>query len=478
MTGNNNHQIFYYIFAVIVGGIFQLLNIGLISWLFLPERVGIFYLIILVTTFAMVVFSLGMDQAFAREFHEEENKQKLLLHSMMPGLIILTISTVLLFLFSPGFLSEAITSIQSSTLSLLIICCLFIEFFIRFLSLQLRMQEESLAFSILQIAPRAIFFFLLWVIVWLDYSRSLSLLLYAHIISILITLALAVFFSYRNYKPDKPSSDPTLDQALLKKLIIFGYPMIFTGLAMWLVNSMDKIFLRSGGQYDELALVSATMTFSMVATALSSIFNTIWMPFVYKWDARKFEVEILETILHYVAIFILIMVLLTMSFSWVLPYLFPEFYSDIQFLILGGLYGPFIYTVSEITGVGIVLQRKTNYYLLISLCASAASILAAWALVPTLGAKGAFSCFMLSHLVFFLLRTHISMKMLLNLKVKEVYFFAISLFIFINSFIYFGHLLSSVAYGFLAILALILMYLNRTKINDIKLIYKNVKIFD
>ena len=476
MKNNKNNQIFYYVFAIVVGGIFQLLNISLLAWLVLPERVGVFYLIILSTTWVILVFSLGMDQAFAREYHLEKSKPKLFLHAMMPGLIILMISTILIFLFWPTFLSEIITSIESTKISLLITCCLFIEFFIRFLSVQLRMQEKSLEFSILQIAPRLIFFLSLFIIfVMLDYSRELVTLIYIHIASILITLTLALFFSYRN---SKISIHLSYDKILLKKLTIFAYPMMFTGLAMWLVNSMDKVFLRGGGQYDELALVSATMTFSMVATALTSIFNTIWMPLIYKWNARNVDIEIIQAILHYAATFVLMMVLLTISFSWILPYLFPAFYSDIQFLILGGLYGPFMYTLSEITGVGFALQRKTYYYLVISLCSSALSILAAWALVPSLGAKGAFSSYMLSHLVFFIMRTHISMKMLLKLKVTKIYIFVVGLFIFINSFMYFGHLMNPSAYLGASILTIIMMYLNRNKIFKIQSIYKNIEIFD
>ena len=213
---------------------------------------------------------------------------------------------------------------------------------------------------------------------------------------------------------DKPVSK--IDKNLLKKLFKFGAPLIFSAIAMWTINYFDKVVLRYTSQFDQLALLSIALTLSYIATFFSSVFNTIWTPLAYKWHSSNVNMKIIKLIASDAMFFMLLIILLCISFSWIFPLLFPAFYADIQFLFVAAVFGPFLYTLSEITGIGIALKRKTSFYILISTASSILGILFALYFIPLYGAKGAALSVMTSYMCFFILRTYISMNYLLKIN--------------------------------------------------------------
>ena len=88
-----------------------------------------------------------------------------------------------------------------------------------------------------------------------------------------------------------------------------------------------------------------------------------------------------------------------------LPYFFPQQYVNIQYLLPCCLLAPLLYTISEITGIGVSLKRKTIYTMLASVIAMLTSIALCYLLVPVYGAKGASSATVFAFFVFFLVRT-------------------------------------------------------------------------
>ncbi len=459
-----NKHLFYYAIGPIVGGLFQLAALQILSWLFESTFVGMLSLILIVTNFSLLIFSLGLDQSLAREFHHYENKTLLLINALFPGLIFLIIFLIVLFSFSPDALSYALFNISSFEAGILVASCICFEFCIRFLSLQLRMYEKAFEYSLIQIIPRLVFLFLIVVFfLILDFERDFIFLIYLHTFSVLSALLFSSILNIRitqNFKIQ-------FQKSIFLKLFKFGAPLIISGIAIWGVNSFDKVILRTTEQFDQLALVSIAVTLGYGATFLSSIFNTIWTPLVYKWDAKGMNMKIISEIADYAILLMFLIIFLCIPISWILPYLFPPFYAEIQYLVLGSLYGPFLYTLSEITGVGIALKRKTEYYLIISTFSAVISFLTAWFFVPIWGAKGAFTSIMIAYLSFFILRTHISMKMLLGLNSLKFNIYAIFGFILISGYIYYGQLLPDFAYLFLLGIALIAVKVNVNKIKKI-----------
>ncbi len=159
------------------------------------------------------------------------------------------------------------------------------------------------------------------------------------------------------------------------------------GLASWGLNIMDRLFLRHFSTYTELGIYSITMSVAIVVTIFSGIFNTIWSPMVYKWMSEdKFDYEQIDIVLEYMLAAIYFFIVLTSLFSWIIPYFLPSAYSEIEYLIAVCLLGPLLYTLSEVTGIGIAIVRRTKFSMLCAIVAMLTSAILNYFLVRKLGA--------------------------------------------------------------------------------------------
>ena len=95
-------------------------------------------------------------------------------------------------------------------------------------------------------------------------------------------------------------------------------------------------------------------------------------------------------------------------FSWLIDYLLPEKYLNVKFLLIAAMAYPLLYTLSEVTGVGIGIKRKTLLSLLAALISLVINLILNYFLVPNFGAAGAAVSSAVSFLVFFILKTSLS----------------------------------------------------------------------
>ncbi|WP_228153279.1 lipopolysaccharide biosynthesis protein [Acinetobacter indicus] len=177
------------------------------------------------------------------------------------------------------------------------------------------------------------------------------------------------------------------DWQQFKISLAFGLPLVIGGLASWGLNIMDRLFLRHFSTYTELGIYSITMSVAIVVTIFSGIFNTIWSPMVYKWMSEdKFDYEQIDIVLEYMLAAIYFFIVLTSLFSWIIPYFLPSAYSEIEYLIAVCLLGPLLYTLSEVTGIGIAIVRRTKFSMLCAIVAMLTSAILNYFLVRKLGA--------------------------------------------------------------------------------------------
>ena len=67
------------------------ITLPLMTWLYSPEDIGRFGMLNVAVSFSVLLFCLGMDQAYVRQYHESIDKGELLKISITPGFILLLI---------------------------------------------------------------------------------------------------------------------------------------------------------------------------------------------------------------------------------------------------------------------------------------------------------------------------------------------------------------------------------------------------
>jgi len=399
------NKVLGYAIGPIGSALLGLITLPLLTWFYPVEDIGRISMLQVVASFSVLLFCLGLDQAYTREYHETENKPKLFKQSVLPGAFFMLISFLVVYSLGLEKLSIWLYGIPSSYLTAISILCFALTFLSRFLSLILRMAEKAVAYSMSQLLPKLLFVFFIVGSVWFGFCKDIYHLVTAHALSI---AAVFLIFLWNTKKTWLAAIPIRFDRAQNKCLLSFGLPLVMGGLASWGLNVMDKLFLRSMSTFEELGIYSVTFSIAAVATVFSGIFNTIWAPMVYKWVSEGIDTEKVDEVSGHVLAAIFFVIVLSGLFSWILPYLLPEKYAPIRYLITLCLIGPLLYTLSETTAVGIAISRKTVYSMLASTGAMLVNAVGNYLLVPEHGALGAAISTAIAFFVFYILRTEFS----------------------------------------------------------------------
>lgn len=453
--------------------ILGLSTLPLLTKFFSAEDVGRVSMLQVAISFGVLVFSLGLDQAYVREFYDPKSSQALFKMAILPGFILSITTLIFIYIISPTFVSKSLYDIPSSYLSIISIICFLSAFTSRFLALILRMRDRALAYSISQILPRFISLVFILFIIYFNISRDTYHLISGEMISI----AAAFFILGWNTRKDwLKAFRNKIDIQHFKALLHFGFPLIFGGLASWGLNVMDKIFLRWMSNFAELGIYSITMMIAGGASIVTSIFNTIWSPMVYKWINEGADLKKIDEISEHVLAALYFIIVLSGLFSWMLPIFFPPQYQPIQYLISTCLMAPLLYTLSETTAVGIAITRKTYFSMLASFIAMLSNAAGNFLLIPKYGAVGASTSTAISFAIFYLCRTEFSKIVWREIPRKKSYL-TISLLLFVsifNTFFLKGNYISITIFGILFFLGLIIF--KHSILSTLYLLKKNQQI--
>ncbi|MBY4598597.1 oligosaccharide flippase family protein [Ottowia caeni] len=388
----------------IAGAAFGLITVPVVAWAFSADDLGRLNILQVTQSFCLLFLVLGLDQAYVREYHESKDRASLLKACFAPGFVLLVISSILII----GFKTEValwLFGMANPTLFWLTLASVMVSFSSRFLSLILRMQERGLAFSLSQIIPKALLLVLIGVIVWIDLPRNFSTLVWAFLASL---ISVAVVYIWNTRSLLRAALKSNIERERIYYLLRFGAPLIFSGLAYWGLSATSSVALRSLSTFSELGVYAVTVSIAGVAAIFQSIFTVVWAPIVYKWVAEGVDPGRIDKVGRHVLGAVCAIFLACGLFSWMAEYFLPPQYSAVKYLVLCAIAQPLLYTLSEVTCVGIGISRRTMLTVWVTLLALCANVLLCWWLVPLYGATGAVISNAVAYLVFFVARTEAS----------------------------------------------------------------------
>lgn len=397
-------QIAAFAIGPIGGAVLGLISLPIITWFFSQEDVGRMAMLQVTLGFSILLFSLGLDQSYVREFHEAEDKPALLKRAMLPGLVLLLI-TLLVLLSLGGKLAGWLFDVPAWHLSVLVAVALVASYLSRFLSLVLRMNERGLAFSMSQLLPKLVLLAIIGCYVLLEADTSLTNLVIANTAAFVFV---CVVFAFNTRKEWMAGITATFDWQHLKQMLRFGLPLILGGVAYWGLTAIDKVFLRTLASFEELGVYSVAVSFAGVATILQSVFSTVWAPTVYKWASKGEGLENIHKVSRYILCLVVLLFCLAGLLSWVVTLFLPGSYAAVQWILVACLGAPLLYTLSETTVVGIGITRRSGFAMLAAVVAFLINLVGNWFLIPRFGAAGAAVSTCTSFWVFFVLRTEFS----------------------------------------------------------------------
>jgi O-antigen/teichoic acid export membrane protein len=186
-----------------------------------------------------------------------------------------------------------------------------------------------------------------------------------------------------------------------RKLIHFGYPFIFMGIAYWLFGAMDRWMLATMSSVEETGIYSIAFRFSSVVLFVSLAFGQAWSPYALKYKSDHPE----HYRRHYanILIFILYVMLaigggVALFSGEILSVILPVEYimAAIPLSIL--CFSVVMQATQHITALGISLENKTYLFARLAWVSALINFLGNYALIPLYGAMGAAAASLLSYL--------------------------------------------------------------------------------
>lgn len=381
-----------------------LVTVPVIAWVFPPADVGRLNIVQIAVSFGVLLFNLGLDRAYVREYHEWSDRGALLKACFAPGFALMLLAVLVTmpidqrlatWLFGLGHIAYYWT----------LVACVVASFISRFLSLILRMQDRGMAFSASQILPKVILLLAVAVLALPAFSRTFGALEMAYLASLLSVL---LVYSWNTWREWLPALRAPVRREQIRGLLDYGVPLIFAGVAYWGLDATSTLALRSLSTLPELAIYSVSMSFAGVGVVFQTIFSVLWAPMVYKWVAHGVDMRRVDRVAHQALAVVCAIWVLSGALSWLIDFVLPAHYFQVKYLMLCCIGEPLLYTLSEVTCVGIGITRRS----MLSLCSTIAGLVvnvavSVW-LVPGHGAAGAVVANAIAFLVFFVARTEAS----------------------------------------------------------------------
>lgn len=407
----------------VIGAFISFITVPLTTYFISPTEFGKASMFTVVQSLIVTFIYLGIDQSYTREYHYYTNKKYLFQNALFVPLLCSLILSSIIYIYK-GYFSELLfNSDQYSYISVLFSLMIIFSVIERFVMLTIRMEEHSVEYSLFSILTKILILLLTLVLISLG-DRTFLTVIYSTIFGQILG-DLIIFIKYRylflfNYK--------TLDRNLLKRMVLFGLPLIIAASVNNLLNTTGRFFLRGYSSFDELGLYNAALKLAALVTIVQTAFTSFWVPTAYRWNKEKREIKHFSFVgdsLLFVMTFIFFAILILKKY---IILVLSVKYIDAQYII--GLLAliPILYTISETTTLGIVFSGKSYYNILISIFSLIPNIILCYYLIPKFGIKGAAISAAVSYIIFCNLRTYYSKKCEFNISFLKQ---------FINIFIFF-----------------------------------------
>lgn len=369
--------------------------------LFVPEELGkINYFNTYASLFASICY-LGLDQAFVRFYREPPGRSTragMFTFCAATSLGFSVLSSAALFLGWRGISAQVA---GEADVSIFLCLCLFslCSVLFRYLSLSYRMEQNAKLYT-LQGVLYVLVTKIAYLAVGFGNAQGKAAILALTALTGLFTLVFVVI-QRRRFDPGFAAQ---VDRPFVREMALYAAPLIPMTLISWLNSSVSQIILRQLMGLAAIGIYTSALTLASTVNIIQTGFNTYWAPYVYEnyqsGNKRRFF-----TVHRLMACALTLFALgVTLLQDPVFLLLGPKYRSSVVFFPFLFL-SPICYCLSETTGMGIGIAKKTYWNTLIFLVSVALNLGVSVLLIPALGELGAALASAAAAVAFLLLRT-------------------------------------------------------------------------
>ncbi|MCA0981204.1 lipopolysaccharide biosynthesis protein [Exiguobacterium aestuarii] len=408
-TNNLFKKFLTYSYGSFIGLLIGFLTTMVSTRLLNPTEFGKSSIFVLVINILMILVIIGTDQTFMRFYYEEkEDKRGGLLYNVIKIPLLLSLLFSILILCFYKEISEVLFGEINIQLILILIIGYFSQFILRFGNVVIRMNQRGNLFSIIEVLKRLLQLILL-IIMYFVFGASYKIVVYSTVLTFFILSIISIllekkFWSLNGLKITNLKHNKF-------EIVRYSYPLAITVLITWLFQSFDQMAIRQWSSFEELGLYSAAFKIIALLTVVQVAFSTFWTPVCYeKFENNYNDKHFFTLTTSVVSLFMFsVSIVVIMLKDYIVLLLGADFY-DASKIIPYLVFIPLMYTISETTVMGINFYKKPKWHVLIALLSLGVSVILNIILVPNYGGVGAAIGTAISHIIFFTLRTLISLK--------------------------------------------------------------------
>jgi O-antigen/teichoic acid export membrane protein len=261
-----------------------------------------------------------------------------------------------------------------------------------------RVEERSVQFAAASLANVLVTIAATVVLVVVFHERAIGVLVGNFTGTLVVYL---VLLAYRRYQLGLQ-----FDRALFREMNRFGMPLVPSGLALWAINFIDRLFLNTISGAAETGLYSIGVRISSVIIFLFTAFRTAWPAFAYSIEDDREARRTYGFVLTYLlAICCWLTVVLGLLAPWIVRVLTtPRFYSGARVVPML-CFAATAYAAYTVMAIGIGRVRRTQFNWIITGAAAALNIGLNFVLIPPYGMIGAAIATVAGYTLMFLLMT-------------------------------------------------------------------------
>lgn len=191
------------------------------------------------------------------------------------------------------------------------------------------------------------------------------------------------------------------DPAWTRRLVGFGYPFIFSGLAFWLFNSIDRWMLATMSSVEEAGIYAVAVRLSTAVLFASAAFGQAWSPYAMKIrneQPERYRAFYVHVLLVLFSVMLVLGGALALFAGELLGLFFTPAYAAAAMPLILLSFGIVLQSTQQVTGIGISLQKKTMIFARLTWLMAFLNACGNWFLIPVMGASGAALSTLLSYL--------------------------------------------------------------------------------
>ena len=408
----------------IVGALIGFITVPIITYFISPEEYGKSSMFTLAISILQLFVFLGMDQAYTKRYYETVNRSKLLTNAIFPAFILVMAIDLGLFL-GKGKVAELLFGSSEEIICvyalIIILPGLAIE---KFALMDIRMQQRGVLYSVMSILLKTLTLICI-VTLFVQYQKSFRAIVFGTTVAQLLYSGILLFCVRKSFI----IRASLLDWLEIKSLLKFGLPIVPVSIIGWALSGMDKVMLRGFCDYSELGMYEVAFKVVNIIGIAQTCFTSFWVPVAHQWNNDNVDKERFVYIGSLISLAMTGIFVLVLLFKNVIFFILADDYGQAVNIVPFLLIYPIMYTVSEVTVMGIYFKEKTLNLLFVSLAASIVNIALNCILIPKAGAIGASIATGVSYTVFFWIRTLISRRIWFKFPVKEYIFITAILFV-------------------------------------------------